>query len=127
MLVVVFALAQFANPSRPNPPVVSDLMAANVPPPHVAAPLHAACYDWSLRTKQNGHCMHTSPWASWLVAHDGNEGRQHLNLSDWPAADSARAAKKLDRMSEEIDYREMPARQIYFAPRRCPAHGCRPQ
>jgi hypothetical protein len=43
-----------------------------------------------------------------LVIGDVNEGRKHLNLSDWPAGDSVRAAKKLDRMSEEIDYREMP-------------------
>jgi hypothetical protein len=107
VLVVVFALLQFANPARTNPPVVSDLMATNVPPPHIAALLHAACYDChSYKTKW--------PWysriapASLLVIGDVNEGRKHLNLSDWPAGDSVRAAKKLDRMSEEIDYREMP-------------------
>jgi hypothetical protein len=107
VLVVVFALAQLANPSRTNPPVVSDLMAANVPPPHVAALLHAACYDCHSHETKWPWYAHIAP-ASWLVAHDVNEGRQHLNLSDWPVADSARAAKKLDRMSEEIDYREMP-------------------
>ena len=30
-----------------------------------------------------------------------------MNLSDWPK-DSTRAAKKLERMSEELDYKEMP-------------------
>jgi hypothetical protein len=106
-LVVVFALLQFANPARTNPPVVSDLMATNMPPPHVAALLHAACYDChSYETKWPWYA-HIAP-ASLLVIGDVNEGRKHLNLSDWPAADSVRAAKKLDRMSEEIDYREMP-------------------
>jgi len=36
-LVVVFALAQFTNPARTNPPVISDMLATNSPPPHVAA------------------------------------------------------------------------------------------
>jgi hypothetical protein len=31
-----------------------------------------------------------------------------LNLSEWPTDQPERAAKRLDRMSEEIDYREMP-------------------
>ena len=37
-----------------------------------------------------------------------NEGRAHLNFSDWPQPDAARAAKKLDRINEALDYREMP-------------------
>jgi hypothetical protein len=39
-----------------------------------------------------------------------NEGRQHLNLSEWPD-DPARAAKKLDRINEVLDYREMPPKK----------------
>jgi hypothetical protein len=106
-LVVVFALLQFANPARTNPPVVQDLMATNMPPPHVAALLHAACYDCHSHETKWPWYSHIAP-AAWLVVSDVNEGRKHLNLSAWPAADSVRAAKKLDRMSEEIDYREMP-------------------
>ena len=30
------------------------------------------------------------------------------NFSDWPQSDAARTAKKLDRLSEVLDYREMP-------------------
>jgi hypothetical protein len=44
------------------------------------------------------------------VASDVNEGRQHLNLSDWPE-DNARAAKKLDRISEVLEYQEMPPKK----------------
>jgi hypothetical protein len=39
-----------------------------------------------------------------------NEGRKHLNLSDWPA-DPKRAAKQLNRINEVIDYREMPLKK----------------
>ena len=70
-------------------------------------------------TVESGMKMHASatPWiicghriSSWLVVSDVNEGRTHLDMSDWPD-DAARAAKKLDRMNEELDYREMPPKK----------------
>jgi len=45
---------------------------------------------------------------SWLIAGDVREGREHLNLSNWPEADPKRAAKWLDNMSEDIRSGEMP-------------------
>jgi hypothetical protein len=105
-LLVLFGLLQLTNPARTNPPVVNDFVAAAAPPPHIATLLHAACYDChSYETKW--------PWyshvalASWLVVGDVNEGRTHLNFSDWPQA-ADRAAKKIDRINEVLGYREMP-------------------
>jgi Haem-binding domain len=102
-----FALLQLTNPPRTNPPVVSDLMAASAPPPEIAATLHAACYDC--------HSSETRwPWysriapVSWLIAGDVKEGREHLNLSGWPNDNPKRAAKWLDKMSDEIGSGEMP-------------------
>jgi hypothetical protein len=40
------------------------------------------------------------------VVNDVNEGRQHLDFSDWPQ-DADRAAKKFDRINEVLGYREM--------------------
>ncbi len=109
-LVATFVLLQFTNPPRTNPPVVSDLMAKNAPPPQVAAMLHAACYDC--------HSSETKwPWysrvapMSWLIANDVNDGRKNLNLSDWPNDNPTRAAKRLEDMSEEIGYGEMPPKK----------------
>lgn len=48
---------------------------------------------------------------SWLIAGDVKEGRKHLNLSDWPADQPDRAARRLESMSEEIDYHEMPPKK----------------
>ncbi len=47
---------------------------------------------------------------SWLIASDVNEGREHLDFSDWPA-EADRAAKKLDRINEVLDYHEMPPKK----------------
>ncbi|HEY5234423.1 MAG TPA: heme-binding domain-containing protein [Verrucomicrobiae bacterium] len=105
-LVAGFALLQLTNPARTNPPVVSDMMASNAPPPQIAAMLHAACYDChSYETKWPWY-SHIAP-VSWLIASDVNEGRRNLNLSDWPS-DPVRDAKRLEDMSEKIDYDEMP-------------------
>jgi hypothetical protein len=108
--IVAFALLQFTNPARTNPPVVNDLMATNAPPPEVAVMLHEACYDChSYETKLPWY-SHVAPM-SWLIADDVNEGRKHLNLSDWPADNPTRAAKKLENMSEEIGYGDMPPKK----------------
>ena len=108
-MVVVFALLQLANPARTNPPLPpgGDIAATNPPPPEITALLHAACYDChSYETKWPWY-SHIAP-ASWLVVGDVNDGRERLNLSDWPHALPERAAKRLDRISEEVGYKEMP-------------------
>jgi len=108
-LVVIFVLLQFTNPRRTNPPVKSDLIAALNPPPAVAASLRAACYDCHSHETKWPLYARLAP-SSWLVVSDVNEGREHLNFSEWPD-DSARAAKKLDRINEAVDYREMPPKK----------------
>jgi hypothetical protein len=107
--VVLFAALQGFNPSRVNPPVKADFMAATRPPAAVAAALRAACYDCHSHETVWPWYARVAP-ASWLLASDVNEGRTHLNFSDWPA-DAARAAKNLDRVNEVVDYREMPPKK----------------
>jgi hypothetical protein len=109
ILAVIFGLLQFTNPARTNPPVANDLAATNPPPAEVTTLLHAACYDchsyetkWPLYSK-------IAP-SSWLVVSDVTDGRDNLNFSEWPQ-DPIRAAKKLERVNEELDYREMPPKK----------------
>ena len=108
-LVVVFVLLQFTSPPRTNPPVAPghDLMATNPPPPEIAALLHAACYDCHSDETRWPWYSHIAP-VSWLVADDVTRGRERLNFSDWPRALPERAAKRLERISEEVDDKDMP-------------------
>ena len=108
-LVVVFGLLQLTNPARTNPPVVNDLSATNAPPPQITALLRAACYDCHSHETKWPLYSRIAP-ASWLVVSDVNEGRKHLDFSAWPA-DPAAIAKKLDRINEVLDYREMPPKK----------------
>jgi hypothetical protein len=45
---------------------------------------------------------------SWLVASDVNDGRDHLNFSEWPHDHPDWAARRLGRVSEALDSKEMP-------------------
>ena len=107
---VAFALLQFTNPARTNPPVAHDLMATNPPPPEIATMLHAACYDCHSGETRWPWYSRVAP-VSWLIASDVNEGRTNLNLSDWPFDKPGRAAKRLEDMSEKIGYGEMPPKK----------------
>jgi hypothetical protein len=110
LLVGAFLLLQLANPARTNPTVKSDLIANTHPPAAVATALVAACYDChSYQTKWPWY-SHIAPMA-WLVANDVNEGRQNLNLSEWPADDAKRAVRRLENMSDNIGSGDMPPKK----------------
>ena len=108
-LVAAFALLQFTNPARTNPPVKNNFPATNAPP-QVAAMLRAACYDCHSHETRWPWYSHIAP-VSWQIADDVNDGRKQLNLSDWPKDDPKRAEKKLEDMSEEIGYGDMPLKK----------------
>jgi len=109
-LVVVFLAIQLVPVNRTNPPVVADFDG----PPDVAKVLRTSCYDC--------HSNETSwPWysrvapVSWLVAHDVEEAREHLNFSAWGSLDSKRRAKLADEIWEEVEDGEMPLKQYLIA------------
>jgi len=104
---VIFVALQFTNPSRTNPPVVHDFLAAETPPPPIAALFRGACYDCHSYETQWPWYSHIAP-VSWLIANDVQGGRRHLNFSNWPVDDPERAAKRLENASEELGYKEMP-------------------
>ncbi len=107
--VVAFALLQLANAPHVNPPVKSSFPITNAPP-EVAALLRAACYDCHSDETRWPWYSHVAP-VSWLIASDVERGRGHLNLSAWPVDNPLRAARKLEDMSDEIGYDEMPLKK----------------
>jgi hypothetical protein len=108
-LTAIFLLLQLTNPARTNPPVKRDFVASMNPPAAIAEQLRAACYDCHSHETKWPIYARLAP-SSWLVVADVNEGREHFNFSDWPE-DSTRAAKKLDRIGEVLEYHEMPPKK----------------
>jgi len=107
VLVMGFLLLQLTNPPRTNPPVVHDFLAAETPPPAITSMFRGACYDCHSDETKWPWYSHIAP-VSWLIADDVQGGRRHLNFSEWPVDDSARAAKRLENASEELGYKDVP-------------------
>jgi hypothetical protein len=108
-LVAVFLLLQVRRPSRVNPPVRPEntIEARLTTPPRIASILERSCKDC--------HSHETDwPWysgvapVSWIVAHDVEEGREHLNLSDWSRYGNEDGALHLGEICKEIRSGAMP-------------------
>ena len=99
-----FVAMQLVRCSQDNPPVTGEIQA----PPAVKAILERACYDC--------HSNETVwPWysqiapVSWLIHHDVEEGREHLNFSEWAALPADKRAHKLEEIQElAVEKSDMP-------------------
>ncbi|MEA2205014.1 MAG: hypothetical protein QOE77_1790 [Blastocatellia bacterium] len=106
---VVFLAAQFKRPERTNPPVdqTQTLEAHTQMTPQVGAVLSRSCNDC--------HSNNTTwPWytnvapVSWFIADHVEDGRRHLNFSEWGKGDERRKRKKLEEICEEVRDGAMP-------------------
>ncbi|HMV25941.1 MAG TPA: heme-binding domain-containing protein [bacterium] len=108
-LPVLFIAIQFIRPERTNPPIDPErtLEKHVTIPDDIKTMIKTACNDC--------HSHETVwPWyseiapISWLVAHDVNEGRRHLNFSDWKKYNAHRQVEKLNEMAGEVRSEKMP-------------------
>ena len=122
--VVVMAALQLANPALTNPPVLPghDVLATDPPPPGVAALLRSACYDCHSDETQWPWYSRVAPVSWWLDSHV-NDARRKLNFSEWPVDDPLHAARKWNRVSEEVDSGDMPLPSYAWMH---PSRGSRP-
>jgi hypothetical protein len=103
VLVLLLALAQLVPVRRDAPPVTADVGA----PPPVDALLRRACYDCHSHETRWPWYAWVAP-ASWLVADDVHEGREHLDFSAWDTYPPGKRAKKLDRVADAVTKGWMP-------------------
>ncbi len=108
-LVAVLLLVQLVPAHRPpvkgdNP---ADLLTNNNVPEEVAQILRGACYDCHSNETRYPWYAYVAP-VKWLVADHVEEGREHLNFSDWQAMDIGDQLEALDELAEEVEEGEMP-------------------
>ena len=102
-LLVALGLAQLVPVRRTNPPV-----GAQVPAPgEVRRILERSCYDCHSHETRWPWYAYVAP-VSWLIVHDVNEAREHLNFSTWDAYDANERVEKLEEAWKEVDEGEMP-------------------
>lgn len=102
ILVAIIGI-QFINVDKTNPPVTADLNA----PTEVKTILQKSCYDCHSNETKWPWYSKVAP-ISWLVASDVNDGRKHLNFSDWEKLYPAKQSKLKEEIWEEIEGDKMP-------------------
>ena len=103
LVFILVLVAQVIPVSRENPPVTGSIDA----PAPITATLRRSCFDC--------HSNETIwPWysrvapASWLVAHDVDEGREHLNFSTWTTLPADEQRKRFLEIAEQVERGAMP-------------------
>ncbi len=102
-ILIAFVAIQFIPVTRDNPPQ-EELVPASQ---DIMKILQSSCFDC------HSHQTHW-PWygyiapVSWLVAHDVNEGREHLNFSKWNHYTPQKRSELLKEITEEVNDGEMP-------------------
>jgi hypothetical protein len=97
--LIAIQLIRFSheNPSEPAPLDV---------PPQIETLLERACYDCHSNKTVWPWYSHIAP-VSWLVYRDVEDGRKHLNFSQWPV-EPKKSRKKYREISKVIAEDEMP-------------------
>lgn len=103
VLLLGFVVIQAVPVRRDNPPVRAPLVA----PAEVQAILRRSCYDCHSNETKWPWYAYVAP-VSWLVAYDVEEGREHLNFSEWGEYASTKRVSKASSAIEEIEEGEMP-------------------
>jgi hypothetical protein len=108
-LVAVFVGMQFVRPARTNPSFdpAHTIHARLKMTPEVSAILDRSCQDCHSNATRWPWYSNVVP-ASWFLVDHVNEGREHLNFSEWGKLDKRGADKRLEEMCEQAFDREMP-------------------
>lgn len=108
-IACLFVIAQFRRPARTNPPVdQSQTIEAHAQmTPQVASILQRSCTDCHSNKTAWPWYTNVAP-VSWFITDHVNEGRSHLNLSEWGRNDQRRKTKKLQEICEEVQKGAMP-------------------
>jgi hypothetical protein len=108
-LLIIFVIAQFFQPphNNGNPFSDKDITHAVPVPDSVMSVLKVACFDC--------HSDYTRyPWYSkitpvnWWLNNHINEGKRHVNYSQFNTGSYKRRIKKLDETAELVEKKEMP-------------------
>lgn len=108
-VAAVFVTAQFLQPARVNPPsepADSFEVAAN-PPPQARGIVERACQDCHSNRTVWPWYSRVAP-ASWVVASDVSEAREHLNFSEWGKMAPENRLKALGDICRETAGGDMP-------------------
>ena len=110
VLVVVLVLIQFYRPDLNNSSyesAVNEFIQQNNVSSEVESVLKTSCFDCHSNHTNYPFYAQVAPISFW-INHHVEEGKEHLNFSDWNNYSIKKKLHKLDEIIEEIDEHEMP-------------------
>lgn len=111
-LLVVLVGMQFYRPEKNV--AAGDYVAAfeteTNPSPELKAILNTACYDCHSDNTEYPWYNNIAPVSYWLADHI-EDGKKHLNFSDWQNYDAKKKDHKLEELIEEVKEGEMPLKE----------------
>ena len=102
-VAAILVLIQLVPVDRSNPPATEKL----VMPDNVQQIMQRSCFDCHSNETAWPWYSYVAP-VSWLVKHDVEEGREHLNFSEWDKLNQKRKMKRLEEIVEEVEEGKMP-------------------
>jgi hypothetical protein len=102
-LAIIVVGIQFIPVERTNPPVTKEIDV----PVNVLSILKTSCYDCHSNETTWPWYSYVAP-VSFIVAGDVNDGRKHLNFTEWDKYDEKKQSKKLEHIAEAVEEGEMP-------------------
>ncbi len=109
VLLLVFVVMQFIRIDKSHPKIVKrhDFIAITKPSKDVEKLLVNACYDCHSYKTEYPWYSNIAP-VSWWLGHHVEEGREHLNFSEWGTYEKKRKNHKLEECAEETEEGKMP-------------------
>ena len=110
VLAVFLVLIQFYRPDSNHSSyesAVNEFIQQNNVSPEVESVLKTSCFDCHSNHTNYPFYAQVAPISFW-INHHVEEGKEHLNFSDWNNYSIKKKLHKLDEIIEEIDEHEMP-------------------
>lgn len=109
VVLILLILAQFFSPEKNegNLKSVEPFLADTNPSEQVKTILKESCYDCHSNITQYPAYYSITPVNYWM-AHHIEEGKEHLDFSEWESYSAKKKEHKLEEIAEEVEEKEMP-------------------
>lgn len=116
LLVLAFIVIQFFQIDKTNPPVdeSQDFIKIHNPSPEIAEQIKASCYDCHSNESKYPWYTYVQP-VGWWVKNHIEEGKHHLNFSEFGNYSVKRQSHKMEECYELIEKGEMPLESYTIA------------
>ena len=109
IIVALLVVIQFFRIDKTTTPIdeSKDFVSVTNPPAQIATIIKTSCYD--CHSNQTNYPWYTNiAPVSWWIGHHIEEGREHLDFSNWGDYSKKKADHKLEEFYEEVEEGEMP-------------------